>query len=110
MLASKSTQSSLKGLPQSTVVIATSRVYQCDILLATYSNNFKGANLKWPKIRIVHLLSSFFNQSSAVMRKVLHSKLPPVAREFSGGGAFAVCFERNCDITLALFDRGDRMY
>ena len=46
MLASKSTQSSLKGLPKSTVV------------MATYSNYFKGANLKWPKIRIVHLLLS----------------------------------------------------
>ena len=106
MPASKSTQSSLKGLPQSTVV------------MATYSNDFKGANLKRPKIRIVHLLSSFFflsfflsffNQSSAVTRKVLHSKLPPVAREFSGGGAFALCFERNCDITPALFDRGGRV-
>ena len=71
MLASKSTQSSLKGLPQSTVV------------MATYSNHFKGANLKRPKIRIVHLLS-FFSQSSAVSRKVLRSKLSPVAREFSG--------------------------
>ena len=44
MLASKSTQSSLKGLPQSTVV------------MATYSNHFKGANLKR---QIVHLLSFF---------------------------------------------------
>ena len=50
-----------------------------------HSNYFKGANLKRPKIRIVHL--SFFNQSSAVTRIVLHLKLPPVAREFSGGGA-----------------------
>ena len=40
MLASKSAQNSLKGLPQSTVV------------MASYSNNFKGANLKRPKIRI----------------------------------------------------------
>ena len=34
---------------------------------------------------------------------MLRSKLPPVAREFSGGDAFALC---NCDITPALFDRG----
>ena len=97
MLASKTTQSSLKGLPPSTVV------------MATYSNHFKGANLKQPKIRIVHLLSFFlffFNQSSAVTKKVLHSKLPPVAREFSGGGALALCFEHNCNITPTLFDRG----
>ena len=40
------------------------------------------------------------------MRKVLCSKLPPVAREFSGGGAFALGFVRNCDITPALFNRG----
>ena len=93
MLASKSTQSSLNGLLKSTVV------------MATYSNDFKGVNLKWPKIRIVHLLS-FFNQSSVVTRKVLRSKLPQVAREFSGGGAFALGIERNCDITPALFDRG----
>ena len=103
MLASKSTQSSLKGLPQSTVV------------MATCSNDFKGANLKRSKIRIVHLLSffsfflSFFNQSSAITRKVLRSKLPQVARKFSGDGAFALCFERNCDITSALFDRGGRV-
>ena len=83
MLASKNTQSSLKSLPQSTVV------------MATYSNNFEGANL---------------NQSSAVTRKVLRSKLPPVAREFSWGGAFALGFERNCDKTQALFDRGGRVY
>ena len=44
------------------------------------------------------------------MRKVLRSKLPPVAREFSGGGAFALCFERNCDIAPAIFDRGGRVY
>ena len=87
MLASKSTQNSLKGLPQSTVV------------MATYSNNFKVANLKRPKINLF--------QSSAVTRKVLRSKLPPVAREFSGGGAVVLCFERNCDVTPALFDRGD---
>ena len=37
---------------------------------------------------------------------MLRSKLPPVAREFSEGGAFSLCFERNCDITPALFDRG----
>ena len=42
---------------------------------------------------------------------MLRSKQPPVTREFSGGGgggAFALCFERNCDITpaAALFDRG----
>ena len=75
MLASKSTQSSLKGLPQFTVV------------MATHSNHFKGANLKRPKIRIVHLFSfflSFFNQSSTVTSKVLRLKLPPVARESSG--------------------------
>ena len=40
----------------------------------------------------------FFDQSSAVTRKAL---LPPVARKFSGGGAFALGFERNCDITPA---------
>ena len=98
MPASKNTQSSLKGLFQSTV------------LMATYSNDFKGANLKWSKIRIQCSSSSFFlsffNQSSAVTRKVLRSKLPQVAREFSGGGAFALGIERNCDITPALFDRG----
>ena len=33
---------------------------------------------------------------------MLHSKQPPVARKFSEGGAFALCFERNCDITPAL--------
>ena len=96
ILTSKSTQSSLKGLLQSTAV------------MATYSNGFKEANLKRPKIRIVHL--SFFNQSSAVTRKVLLSKVPPVARKVSGGGAFALSFERNCDITPALFDRGGRVY
>ena len=52
MLVSKSTQSSLKGLPQSTVV------------MATYSNHFKGANLKRPKIRIVHLLPFFLSSTS----------------------------------------------
>ena len=40
---------------------------------------------------------------------MLRSKLPQVARKFSGDGAFALCFERNCDITPALFDRGDRV-
>ena len=53
---------------------------------------------------------SFFNQSSAVTRKVLRSKLPPVAKEFSGGGAFTLGFERNCDQTPALFNRGGRLY
>ena len=94
MLAYKSTQSNLKGLPQ------------CTEVMATYSNDFKGANVKRPKIRIV---LSFFNQSSTVTRKVLRSKLPP-AREFSGGGAFSLCFERNWDITPALFDCGGRVY
>ena len=94
MLASKSTHGSLKGFPQSTVVMAT---------------HSKGANLKRPnRVRIaVHqssFSSSFFNQSSAVTRKVLRSKLPPVARELIlWGDAFALC---NCDITPALFDRG----
>ena len=41
---------------------------------------------------------------------MLRLKQPPVAREFSGGGAFVLCFERNCDITPALFDRGGRVY
>ena len=95
MLASKNTQSSLKGLPRSTVVIAT------------YSNNFKRANLKRPKSEFSTVHLSFFNQSSAVTRKVLRSKLPPVTRKFSGNSAFTLCFERNCDITPALFDRGD---
>ena len=74
MPASKNTQSSLNGLLKSTVA------------MATYSNDFKEANLKWPKIRIVHLafVISFFNQSSVVAKKVLRSKLLPVAREFSG--------------------------
>ena len=92
MLAYKSTQNSLKGLLQSTVV------------MATYSNQSKGANLNWQNRPLFFL--SLFNQSSAVTRKFLRSKLPPVAREFSGSGAFALCFERNCDITPALFDRG----
>ena len=37
---------------------------------------------------------------------MLRSKQPPVARESSEGGVFALCFERNCDITPALFVRG----
>ena len=37
-----------------------------------------------------NIVQAFFNQSSAVMRKVLLSKVPPVAMEFSGGGAFAL--------------------
>ena len=52
MLASKNTQRSLKGLSQPTVV------------MAMYSNNFKGANPKRPKIRIVHLLSFSFSSTS----------------------------------------------
>ena len=36
---------------------------------------------------------------------MLHSKQPPVAREFSG---VALCFERNCDIPPALYARGGR--
>ena len=97
MLVSKSIQSSLRGLPQSTVV------------MAMYSNHFEGANLKQPKIKIVMI---FFLQPvySVVTRKVLCSKLPPVAREFSGGGAFALCFEHNCDITPVLFQSWGRVY
>ena len=87
---------------------------QFTVVMATY-NHFKGTNLKWPKIIIVRLLSfdlSFFNQSSAVTRKVLCSKLPPVAREFSGGGALALGlnFERDCEKTPAFFDHGGRLY
>ena len=75
------------------------------IVSVTYSK--RGFQLKHLKpensqIRIVHLLS-FFNQSSTITRKVLRSKLPPAAREFSGSGTFALCFERNCDITLSAF-------
>ena len=93
MLTSKSTQSSLKALPQSTVGMERGKPE-----MAKNQNHSSSFFL------------SFFNQSSAVMRKVLHSKLPPVAREFSGGGAFALCFECNCDITPALFNRGGRVY
>ena len=99
MLESKNTQSSLKGLPQSTVVIAT---YTVTIL--------KGQTWNGKKSEFSIHLQSFFNQFSAVTRKVFRSKLPPVAREFSGGGAFALGFECNCDITPALFDRGSRVY
>ena len=35
------------------------------------------------------------------------SKLPQVAREFSGDGAFVFCFERNKDLPPALFCRED---
>ena len=87
--AAPNTEQLKKGFPQSTVV------------MATYSNDFKGQKSE------LFIFLSFFNQSSAVTRKVLLSKVPPVAREFSGSGAFALCFERNCDNSL---DRGGRRH
>ena len=94
MFASKSTSSSLQSLPQSAVVIA-----MC-------SNYFKVANLKQSEVRIVHLLSFFFKQPSAITRLVLHSKKPPVTRKFSEDGPFELRFEHNCDLTPAIVLRG----
>ena len=91
MLVSKSPSSSLQSLPQSVAVIA-----MC-------SNYFKVANLKRSKVRIVHLLFSFFfKQSSAVTRYVWHSKQPPIVTKFSGDVLFELCFEHNQDLLLAL--------
>ena len=44
---------------------------------------------------------------------MLRSKKPPVARKFSEDGPFELNFERNCDLTLAIFcgeDWGGRAY
>ena len=38
---------------------------------------------------------------------MLHLKLPPVARESSGDGAFVLSFERDSHLTPALFRRAD---
>ena len=101
MLASKSTQSSLKGMPQSALVMA----------MCMCSNNFKVANLKRPKSELL-FLSFFF--LSFFLQPVQRCNVKSVAFKTATSSQGILCgwcfctfkvfvFECSCDITQALF-------
>ena len=72
--------------------------YKSAPVCSSNSNYSKVANLKRLKIR------QRCNAISVAFKTATSNQ------GFSGGGAFSLCFECNCDITPALFDRGGRVY
>ena len=76
------------------------RLLQSTVTVLLYRNCSKVANLKWSKLRIVHLLLQTAQRRNAIS---VAFKTATSSQELAGDGPFELCFEHNCNLTPAIF-------